>query len=279
MTNSLLKHEVIKTTLPKAKELRRVAEPLITLGKNADAGESPPGVRPPARPRRRRQAVQRARPALQGASGRLPADPEVRLPSGRRCADGARRTRRSSRSGAGTGGRASRIAVRRSHNQNRAARPVLLCGVSNVCPRVASAAMAESVLVTGGAGYVGSHVVVELAQAGYAPVVLDDYSNSTPAMRTRLEALAGRPVPCINADVRDVVALRAAFHDHPIAAIVHCAGSEGRQRVGRAPARVLRRQRRRTLALVEVMGEAGVATLVLHVVRRDLRPAVVRPGR
>jgi len=66
--------------------------------------------------------------------------------------------------------------------------------------------MADTVLVTGGAGYVGSHVVVELARAGYAPVVLDNFSNSTRAILTRLEALASRPVPCINADVRDITA-------------------------------------------------------------------------
>src|SRR5262245_9093853 len=122
--------------------------------------------------------------------------------------------------------------------------------------------MRESILVTGGAGYVGSHVVVELAQAGYGPVVLDDYSNSTPAVRTRLEALAGRPVPCINADVRDIVALRAAFHDHPIAGVVHCAGlrvvSESEER----PLAYYDVNVGGTLALVEVMGEAGVATLV-----------------
>jgi UDP-glucose 4-epimerase len=122
--------------------------------------------------------------------------------------------------------------------------------------------MAESVLVTGGAGYVGSHVVVELAQAGYAPVVLDDYSNSTPAVRTRLEALAGRPVPCINADVRDVVALRAAFHDHPIAAIVHCAGLKVVSESEERPLAYYDVNVGGTLALVEVMGEAGVATLV-----------------
>ena len=55
-------------------------------------------------------------------------------------------------------------------------------------------------------------------------MVLDNFTNSTPAVLTRLEALSGRPVPCVNADIRDVVALRAAFHDHPIAAVVHCAG-------------------------------------------------------
>ena len=94
MTNSLFTHEVIRTTLPKAKELRRVAEPLITLAKVATVAN-------------RRLAFDRLRDrdvvtklfnelgsALPGASGRLPAHPEVRLPPGRH----ARRWRWSSSS-------------------------------------------------------------------------------------------------------------------------------------------------------------------------------------
>ena len=122
--------------------------------------------------------------------------------------------------------------------------------------------MADTILVTGGAGYVGSHVVVELARAGHAPVVLDNFSNSTPAVLPRLQALAGRPVPCVTADVRDLTALRAAFHDHPISAVVHCAGLKS---VGESQMRPLAYYDVNvggTLALAEVMGEAGVATLV-----------------
>ena len=122
--------------------------------------------------------------------------------------------------------------------------------------------MSETILVTGGAGYVGSHVVVELARAGYAPVVLDNFVNSTPAVLPRLQALAGRPVPAVTADVRDAVALRAVFHDHPIAAVVHCAGLKA---VGESEERPLAYYDVNVggaIALAEVMGEAGVATLV-----------------
>ena len=122
--------------------------------------------------------------------------------------------------------------------------------------------MADTILVTGGAGYVGSHVVVELARAGHAPVVLDNFSNSTPAVLPRLQALAGRPVSCVTADVRDLTALRSAFHDHPITAVIHCAGLKS---VGESQMRPLAYYDVNvggTLALAEVMGEAGVATLV-----------------
>ena len=122
--------------------------------------------------------------------------------------------------------------------------------------------MPETVLVTGGAGYVGSHVVVELARGGYAPVVLDNFANSTPAVLPRLEALSGRPVPWVNADLRDLAAVRRVFHDHPIAAVVHCAGLKSIDESEERPLAYYDVNVGGALSLVEVMGEAGVAMLV-----------------
>ena len=86
--------------------------------------------------------------------------------------------------------------------------------------------MPDSVLITGGAGFVGSHVVVELARSGYAPVVLDNFTNSTPAIRTRLEALGGRPVPCVTADVRAVAGGGGVVFDPPPPATVRLKGGK-----------------------------------------------------
>jgi UDP-glucose 4-epimerase len=122
--------------------------------------------------------------------------------------------------------------------------------------------MADTILVTGGAGYVGSHIVVELAQAGYAPVVLDSFVTSARGVLPRLAELAGCPVPHVDADVRDTEALRRAFRDYPITAVVHCAGLKAVGESGTRPLTYYDVNVGGTLALAEVMGEAGVATLV-----------------
>lgn len=119
-----------------------------------------------------------------------------------------------------------------------------------------------TVLVTGGAGYVGSHIVAALARVGATPVVLDNFANSSPSVLDRLEQLTGSRVPCIEADVRDIVALRAVFAEYPISAVVHCAGLKA---VGESEERPLAYWDVNVggiLSLAEVMGEAGVATLV-----------------
>jgi UDP-glucose 4-epimerase len=81
----------------------------------------------------------------------------------------------------------------------------------------------ETILVTGAAGYIGTHTLVELLSAGYNAVCLDNFSNSDPEALRRVEKITGRPVTLIEGDVRDRSALDRAFGAAPIAAVIHFA--------------------------------------------------------
>jgi UDP-glucose 4-epimerase len=122
--------------------------------------------------------------------------------------------------------------------------------------------MQSTVLVTGGAGYIGSHIVVELARCGRAPVVLDNFSNSAPDVLTRLRRITDQAIPCIAADVRDRAALARLFAEHAIDAVVHCAGLKA---VGESEAQPLRYYDSNVggaVALIAEMAEAHVKSIV-----------------
>ena len=87
-----------------------------------------------------------------------------------------------------------------------------------------SAGNAQKILVTGGAGYIGSHTVVELLQAGYDVVVLDSLVNSSAQSLRRVERIAGRAVPLVRGDVRDESLLRGLLARERFAATIHFAG-------------------------------------------------------
>ncbi len=80
-----------------------------------------------------------------------------------------------------------------------------------------------NVLLTGGAGYIGSHMAVALAQAGHLPVVFDNFCNSKPSVMARLAALCGDALPFVEADVRDTAAVLRAITERRIEAVVHFA--------------------------------------------------------
>jgi UDP-glucose 4-epimerase len=122
--------------------------------------------------------------------------------------------------------------------------------------------MTAVVLVTGGAGYIGSHLVVELARAGYAPMVLDNFANSEPTVLPRLRRLTVQAVPLVQADVRDRLALAQTFADNDITAVLHCAGLKA---VGEGEARPLAYYDTNVggaIALLDAMTAAGVRTFV-----------------
>lgn len=84
--------------------------------------------------------------------------------------------------------------------------------------------MTRTILVTGGAGYIGSHAVIELRAAGYDVVVYDNLCNSSPEVLNRLARITGRKVPFVQGDIRDAAALRAVLAGHRIDAVIHFAG-------------------------------------------------------
>ena len=122
--------------------------------------------------------------------------------------------------------------------------------------------MRGTVLVTGGAGYVGSHVVVALVRAGFDAIVLDNFANSSDAVLPVLRKLTGAGVPLITADVRDRVALAAAFASRRVDAVIHCAGLKAVAEGEAKPLLYYDNNVGGTLALLRTMDQAGVKTLV-----------------
>ena len=84
--------------------------------------------------------------------------------------------------------------------------------------------MTQRILLTGGAGFIGSHTAVELVQAGYQPVIVDNFSNAQPSVLDALEKLTGQRLPCYRADIRDQQALEAILEKEAITAVIHFAG-------------------------------------------------------
>jgi UDP-glucose 4-epimerase len=118
------------------------------------------------------------------------------------------------------------------------------------------------ILLTGGAGYIGSHTYVELVAAGFKPVILDNYYNAKPEVLKRLQTITGQPVEFAEADVRDRAALDAVFARWPFVAVVHFAGLKA---VGESVAKPLMYYDNNvsgTLTLLEAMQAAGVKKLV-----------------
>ena len=118
------------------------------------------------------------------------------------------------------------------------------------------------ILVTGGAGYIGSHTVVEMLTANLDLLILDNFSNSSPRVVDAVERIAGRRPLVVDGDIRDKDGLRRIFDEHAIDGVVHFAGLKA---VGESVDRPLRYYDNNvagSLALFEAMADAGVFRLV-----------------
>ena len=119
-----------------------------------------------------------------------------------------------------------------------------------------------TILVTGGAGYIGSHTVVELLNHDYQVVVVDDFSNSKPASLKRIEKITGKEFTFVEANIMDKNALRKVFENYSIDAVIHFAAFKA---VGESVAKPLKYYHNNiqgSVALLEVMEEYGVKQFV-----------------
>lgn len=119
-----------------------------------------------------------------------------------------------------------------------------------------------TILVTGGAGFIGSHTVVELLEGGYDVVVVDNYINSMPCVNERVKKITGRDFRVYECDMCDAEALDAVFAREHIDAVIHFAGLKAVGESVEQPARYYRNNLVSTLNLIDSMKKHCVGTVV-----------------
>ena len=119
-----------------------------------------------------------------------------------------------------------------------------------------------AILVTGGAGYIGSHTVVELQNAGYDVVVVDNLSNSSEKSLQRVEKITGKPVTFYEADILDREALNDIFDKESIDSCIHFAGLKAVGESVQKPWEYYENNIAGTLTLVDVMRQHGVKNII-----------------
>lgn len=117
-------------------------------------------------------------------------------------------------------------------------------------------------LVTGGAGYIGSHTCVLLLEAGYEVVVLDNFSNASKESLRRVEEITGKQIVLVEGDIRNRDDLETVFGSHTIDAVVHFAGLKAVGESVEQPLRYYENNICGTVQLCEVMGEYGCKQIV-----------------
>lgn len=118
------------------------------------------------------------------------------------------------------------------------------------------------VLVTGGAGYIGSHTCVELIKAGFEPVIIDNLSNSKEVVLDRIETIAGKRPVFMEGDIRDSAFLNSVFEKYTFAAVIHFAGLKAVGESVQKPFLYYENNVAGTLSLIKAMELAGLRNLI-----------------
>ncbi|MBR6516307.1 MAG: UDP-glucose 4-epimerase GalE [Bacilli bacterium] len=119
-----------------------------------------------------------------------------------------------------------------------------------------------TVLVTGGAGYIGSHTVVELIEKGYEVIIVDNLSNSKIEVLNRLKMITNKDIPFYQDDVCDKNKLRNIFKSHSIDAVIHFAGLKAVGESTKVPLKYYENNILSTLSLIEIMKEYNCKNLI-----------------
>lgn len=119
-----------------------------------------------------------------------------------------------------------------------------------------------NILLTGGAGYIGSHTAVVLSQANHEVVLLDNFCNSNPSVLECLQKVLGRALPCIEADVRDADAVENVLREYKIDAVIHFAGLKAVADSVSNPVLYYANNVHGSISLLQAMQKVGIKTLV-----------------
>ena len=119
-----------------------------------------------------------------------------------------------------------------------------------------------NVLVTGGAGYIGSHTCVELLENGYGVVVIDNLVNANPVSLKRVEQITGKTVKFYEGDVRNEALLRKIFAENDISCVIHFAGLKAVGESVEKPWEYYDNNLNTTLVLTKVMKEVGMKSII-----------------
>lgn len=119
-----------------------------------------------------------------------------------------------------------------------------------------------SILLAGGAGYIGSHTAVELIRSGYDVVIVDNYDNSCPEVINRIEKITGVRATVYEADVKDSDAVKKIFDEQNIEVVIHFAGLKAVGESLEKPIKYYRNNIDTTLTLLEVMEEKNCKNIV-----------------
>jgi UDP-glucose 4-epimerase len=119
-----------------------------------------------------------------------------------------------------------------------------------------------NILLTGGAGYIGSHTAVVLSQAGHEVVLLDNFCNSRKSVLERLQKILGKQLPCVEGDVRDTALVTKTLQDYKIGAVIHFAGLKAVGESVEKPIQYYANNVQGTISLLEAMKSTNIKTLV-----------------